>query len=54
MSDNQRLFKCPKCGLHYKNKEIVKKCEAWCDDYKSCNLEITRLSQEVKSRQPKE
>lgn len=38
---NEKLFKCPECGLNYKEREWAKKCEAWCKEHKSCNLEIT-------------
>lgn len=35
------LYQCPECGLRYKEREWAEKCEAWCKEYKSCNLEIT-------------
>ena len=38
---DDRLYKCPECGLEYKEKEWAEKCEAWCKKYQSCNLEIT-------------
>lgn len=34
------LHQCPECGLKYKEKEWAEKCEAWCREHKSCNLEI--------------
>ncbi|MDO8522598.1 MAG: hypothetical protein Q7S08_04965 [bacterium] len=33
-------YVCSECGLTYKEDEWMKKCEAWCKKYKSCNLEI--------------
>ncbi len=42
----QKIFQCPECGLYYYDEEIAKKCEAWCNKYKSCNLEITKLAVE--------
>lgn len=36
------LYKCPECGLKYKEKEWAVKCENWCSKNKSCNLEITK------------
>ena len=33
-------YKCPECGLEYLKKEWAEKCEAWCKEHKSCNLEI--------------
>lgn len=42
----KQIFVCPVCGLHYYDEEIVKKCEAWCTKYKSCNLEFIKHSLE--------
>lgn len=36
------LYKCPECGFEYKEKEWADKCEAWCRENKTCNLEITK------------
>ena len=35
------LYECPECHLKYKEKEWAEKCEAWCREHQSCNLEIT-------------
>ncbi len=37
---NNKTYKCPECGLVYSEKEWAEKCEAWCKEHKSCNLEI--------------
>jgi len=50
MKAKPKLYQCPECGLHYTSKAVAKKCEAWCSKYKSCNLEITKLSEEAKAR----
>ena len=42
----ESLFRCPECGLHYEDKLIAQKCEAWCKETRSCNLEITQFSTE--------
>src|SRR5574337_1367852 len=39
---DKKLYQCPECGLHYKDKKTADKCAAWCSKYKSCNLEITK------------
>jgi hypothetical protein len=44
--DNIRLHACEECGLHYSSEEMKKKCRAWCAENKSCNLEITKYSEE--------
>ncbi len=49
MSEKQ-LYQCTECGLHYEDEETMKKCEAWCRKHKSCNLSITRLSEEATSK----
>lgn len=38
---NQQLYECPECHLQYKDQEWAKKCEAWCREHHSCNLNIT-------------
>ncbi len=35
-------YKCKECGLIYKDKDWAEKCENWCKENKSCNLEITK------------
>ena len=37
----QTLYICEECGLAYKEKEWAEKCQKWCRENKSCNLEIT-------------
>lgn len=39
---SEKLFLCPECGLSYREAEWAKKCAAWCQEYKSCNLAITQ------------
>ncbi len=41
---NADRYKCEECGLVYKDKSIAKKCEDWCREHKSCNLEITKYA----------
>lgn len=38
------LYRCPECGLQYRDRETAAQCEAWCKEHKSCNLEITRYA----------
>lgn len=35
-------YVCPECGLHYKEKEWAGKCELWCNEHHSCNLDIIK------------
>lgn len=40
----KELYQCPECGFWYKEKEWAEKCEVWCKEHKSCNLEITKYA----------
>lgn len=40
----QTLYKCEECGLNYQEKEIAEKCQAWCKETNSCNLEIIKFA----------
>lgn len=42
---NRKLFQCSECGLRYAEKEIAEKCEAWCKEHKSCNLDIIKYAE---------
>ena len=39
--NNKELHQCDECGFQYAEKEWAEKCEAWCKEHKSCNIEIT-------------
>lgn len=39
--NNEKLYQCQECAFRYKEEEWAEKCEAWCKEHKSCNLEIT-------------
>ena len=39
--ENKELYQCEECGFHYEDKAQTEKCEAWCREHHSCNLEIT-------------
>jgi hypothetical protein len=36
------LYECEACHLLYEDEEWAMKCEQWCIEFESCNLEITR------------
>ena len=46
--DNQTLYQCEECGLHYEDEDIAKKCQAWCAETQSCSLEIIKHAVENK------
>ena len=39
---SKKLFECKECNMFYKEKELAEKCEKWCKEHKSCNLEIIK------------
>lgn len=38
------IYRCSECGLGYKEREIAEKCQAWCKEHKSCNLDIIKYA----------
>ena len=38
---NQAFFSCEVCKFKYKEREWAQKCEDWCKEKGSCNMEIT-------------
>ncbi len=43
---NGELYKCPECGLHYREKKWAEKCEKWCKEHHSCSLDIIQYAVE--------
>jgi len=39
---DKKYYQCEECGLLYLDKEMAEKCQAWCSEHKSCNLEIIK------------
>jgi len=42
------LYQCEECGFHYQDKNLAEKCEIWCKEHQSCNIEITGHAEENK------
>lgn len=40
--EEEEIYTCPECGYEYKEQEWAAKCQRWCNEYKSCNLEINK------------
>ena len=38
---DKELYQCEECGFRYESREWAEKCEAWCNEHQSCNIEIT-------------
>lgn len=43
---DKTLYQCEECGLKYADKETAEKCQAWCSEHKSCNLDIIKYAVE--------
>ena len=37
-----KYYFCEECNFAYSSKDIAAKCEKWCAEHHSCNLEITK------------
>jgi hypothetical protein len=35
------LYLCEACGFAYREKDWAERCQEWCEEHNSCNLEIT-------------
>ncbi len=40
--NNKTYYMCEECDMLYKEKELAEKCEAFCKEYHSCSIEITK------------
>ena len=40
MENKNETHMCPVCGYRYEDKAWAERCEAWCREHKSCNLDI--------------
>ncbi len=40
--NNKSLCQCEECGLLYTDQETAERCETWCAEHKSCNLDIIK------------
>lgn len=41
---NKKLYRCEECCLKYESKEIAEKCQVWCREHKSCNLDLIKYA----------
>ena len=42
--NGETLYVCKECGLAYEEREWAEKCQQWCKEHQSCNLEIIEHS----------
>ncbi len=42
--ENGEFYQCEECDLLYRDKSWAQKCEGWCRENNSCNLNITKYA----------
>lgn len=42
--NRKKYFQCEECSFYYENKKLAEKCEKWCKEKHSCNIEITKYA----------
>lgn len=40
--NRDEFYQCQECEFLYKEKLWAEKCEQWCKEHKSCNIEIIK------------
>ncbi|MEA1958900.1 MAG: hypothetical protein U9N44_04405 [Chloroflexota bacterium] len=40
--DNSTYYACEVCKCAYSEKEQAERCQKWCAEYHSCNIEIIK------------
>jgi hypothetical protein len=39
---SKKVFQCEECKLYYDDKLWAQKCEEWCKNHHTCNIEISK------------
>lgn len=42
--ESKTYYACEECGLLYRDEAMAEKCQAWCAEHKSCNLDIIKYA----------
>jgi len=40
--EDKTYYACPICKFKYEEKVWAEKCQNWCKEHHSCNIEITK------------
>lgn len=40
--NDKKYYQCGECKFYYEDKNQAEKCQAWCSEHHSCNIEITK------------
>ncbi len=49
----QEYYQCGICGFFYREKDLAQRCENFCNEHKSCSLEITKYAVHINERRNK-
>ena len=44
------VYECSICSLHFHDRAVAQKCEAWCREKNSCNMNIAAQSLEAQRK----
>lgn len=47
-------YQCEICKFHYKEKKWAEKCEVWCDENHSCNIDVVKYAVNIEEEKNKE
>ena len=39
-----QTYNCGICKMKFKDQDWANQCQSWCEEYKSCNAEITKYA----------
>jgi len=42
MTNDNGIYYCKICGMRFKQNNWAQKCEDWCKEHNSCNIDIVR------------
>jgi len=52
--NGKTYYQCEICKFYYKEKKWAEKCEAWCDEKHSCNIDVVKYAVNLDEEQTKE
>lgn len=44
VTEEDELYQCDECGLHYRNRATARDCEDYCREHNACNTAIVAQS----------
>jgi len=54
VSKGKTYYECEECNMFYKSKDVAQKCENFCRENKSCNIEIIKHAVDLDKIENKE